>query len=204
MTLLTRSKLSFEQFLQDYPEGEGRYELINGERVEMRATRGHDTVADGLLFAFNDEIRRDRLHFKVSNKIVIKTMDADGQELGRMPDVSVIDKDQWDANPSAYAAFIQPIQLAVEVVSTNWEDDYEDKRDEYQRLGIQEYWIVDYLTHGSRLYLGNPKVPTVFVYLLNSEGQYTVQTYRGEDVVQSATFPKLRLTAQEILSGELS
>ncbi|NJN31628.1 MAG: Uma2 family endonuclease [Synechococcales cyanobacterium RM1_1_8] len=165
MTLLTRSKLSFEQFLQDYPEGEGRYELVNGELVEMRATRGHDTVADGLLFAFNDEIRRDRLNLKVSNKIVIKTMDADGQRLGRIPDVSVIDKDQWDANPSAYAAFTQAIQLAVEVVSTNWEDDYEDKLDEYQRLGIQEYWIVDYLTHGSRLYLGNPNVPTVFIYL---------------------------------------
>ena len=204
MTLLTRSKLSFEQFLQDYPEGEGRYELINGELVEMRATRGHDTVADGLLFAFNDEIRRDRLNFKVTNKIVIKTLDAEGQELGRIPDVSVIDKDQWNANPSAYAAFTQPIQLAVEVVSTNWEDDYEDKLDEYQRLGIQEYWIVDYLTHGSRRYLGNPKVPTVFIYLLNGEGQYTVQAYRGEDIVQSMTFPKLQLTAQQIVSGELS
>ena len=212
MTLLTRSKLSFEQFLQDYPEGEGRYELIDGALVEMRATRGHDTVADGLLFAFNDEIRRDckasflrnRLNFKVTNKIVIKTVDANGQELGRIPDVSVIDKDQWNANPSAYAAFTQPIQLAVEVVSTNWEDDYEDKLDEYQRLGIQEYWIVDYLTHGSRLCLGNPKVPTVFIYLLNEEGQYVVHTYRGKDIVQSMTFPKLQLTAQQIVSGELS
>ena len=38
-----------------------------------------------------------------------------------------------------------PIQLAVEVTSTNWEDDYLDKLEEYQRLGIAEYWIVDYL-----------------------------------------------------------
>jgi Uma2 family endonuclease len=54
-----------------------------------------------------------------------------------MPDVSVIDKDQWNANPSAYAAFTQQIQLVVEVVSTHWEDDYEDKLDEYQRLGFR-------------------------------------------------------------------
>jgi Uma2 family endonuclease len=49
---------------------------------------------------------------------------------------------------SDYAAFTEPIQLAVEVVSTNWEDDYEDKLDEYERLGIAEYWIIDYLVQG--------------------------------------------------------
>jgi Uma2 family endonuclease len=27
----------------------------------------------------------------------------------------------------------------------NWDNDYIDKLDEYQRLGILEYWIVDYL-----------------------------------------------------------
>ncbi|GAX44610.1 hypothetical protein NIES4075_56290 [Tolypothrix sp. NIES-4075] len=36
---------------------------------------------------------------------------------------------------------IEPIQLAVEVVSTNWEDDYVDKLDKYQRLGIA--WFLD-------------------------------------------------------------
>lgn len=105
----------------------------------MRATRGHDTIADGLLFAFNDEIRRDPLNLKVTNKIVLRTIDSTGQEQGRIPNVSVIDEAQWAANPSAYAAFTEPIQLAVEVVSTNWEDDYVDKLDEYQRLQILEY-----------------------------------------------------------------
>ncbi|WP_448561002.1 Uma2 family endonuclease [Trichothermofontia sp.] len=51
----------------------------------------------------------------------------------------------------------EPIQLVVEVVSTNWEDDYIDKLDKYDRLDISEYWIVDYLALGSRRYLGNPK-----------------------------------------------
>jgi Uma2 family endonuclease len=203
MTLLTRAKLSFEQFLRDYPDGQGSYELINGVLVEMRATRGHDQIADGLLFAFNDEIRRASLSLKVTNKVVLRTVDATGQEQGRLPDVSVIDKAQWDANPSAYAAFREPIQLAVEVVSTNWEDDYLDKLDEYQRLGIAEYWIVDYLTQASRSYLGNPKVATVFVYSLNGLGQYEMAVYRGDDRIRSLTFPELRLTAAQVLSGEL-
>lgn len=204
MTLLTRSKLSFEQFLRDYPEGKGRYELINGELVEMRATRGHDTIADGLLFTFNDEIRRDPLNLKVTNKVVLRTVDSAGQEQGRIPDVSVINKTQWAANPLAYAAFTDPIQLAVEVVSTNWEDDYVDKLDEYERLQIPEYWIVDYLTQGSRAYLGNPKIPTVFVHLLNAEGRYEIKRYQGDAVIESVTFPNLQLTAHQVLSGELS
>ena len=205
MTVATaRSKLSFQQFLQTYPEGKGIYELVDGEIIEMRATRGHDSIADGLLFAFNDEIRREQLDLKVTNRVVIRTVRADGQEQGRIPDVSVIQKAQWNANPSAYAAFIEPIQLAVEVVSTNWEDDYVDKLEEYERLGIAEYWIVDYLTHGSRAYLGNPKVPTVFVYCLNQAGQYEMKAFKGEELIQSQTFPNLELTAQQVFSGELS
>jgi Uma2 family endonuclease len=46
----------------------------------------------------------------------------------------VVDKTVCDSNPAAYSAFVEPLQLAVEVVSTNWEDDYIDKLDEYQRL----------------------------------------------------------------------
>jgi Uma2 family endonuclease len=203
MTLLTQAKLSFEQFLRDYPDGRGSYELINGALVEMRATRGHDQIADGLLFAFNDEIRRDRLPLKVTNKVVLRTVDGVGQEQGRVPDVSVIDKAQWDANPSACGAFTMPIQLVVEVVSTNWEDDYLDKLDEYQRLGIVEYWIVDYLTQASRSYLGNPKVATVFVYRLNAVGTYEMRSFRGGDRIESVTFPGLQLTAGQVLSGEL-
>ncbi len=204
MNLLTQSKLTFAAFLDFYPDGQGIFELVNGAIVEMRATRGHDSLADALLFAFNDEIRRRSLNFKVTNKVVLRTADANGQEQGRNPDVSVIDKAQWEANPSAYSAFTEPIQLAVEVVSTNWEDDYVDKLDEYQRLRIVEYWIVDYLTHASRAYLGNPKVPTVFVHLLDESGQYQMKAYQGSDRILSPTFPDLNLTADTVLQGQIS
>lgn len=98
--------------------------------------------------------------FRVSGRIVVRTH-SDGRTQGRHPDVSVVDQVLWDSNPLAYSALSEPLQLAVEVVSTNWEDDDVDKLDEYQRLGIKEYWIVDYLAIASRSYLGNPKVPTV-------------------------------------------
>jgi len=94
---------------------------------------------------------------------------------------------------------IEPPQLVVEVVSINWEDDYIDKLDEYQRLGVPEYWIVDYLALGSRDYLGNPKVPAVFVFLLDENGVYQMSAYREGDRLVSRTFPDLELMAEQIL-----
>ncbi|BAU10164.1 hypothetical protein LEP3755_06440 [Leptolyngbya sp. NIES-3755] len=194
MTIATKQKLTFDQFLDQYPE-DANYELIDGEIVEMRATRQHDDVNFFILFAFNDEIRRSQLDYVVNNTAVIQT----GENRGRKPDVSVISKATWRSERNAYAALDKPIQLAVEVVSTNWEDDYVDKLDEYQRLGISEYWIVDYLAIGSRNYLGNPKIPTIFVYLLDESGVYQSTAFKGDDRILSRTFPELTLTVNQII-----
>ncbi|MFB2897619.1 Uma2 family endonuclease [Aerosakkonemataceae cyanobacterium BLCC-F50] len=193
----SKQKLTFEQFLQQYPD-DGRYELVDGEIVRILATRQHDDIADFITEQLNKQVDRLNLNYKVSGRIMIATLTKNGREQGRFPDVSVVNLDVWRANRLAYSALREPLQLAVEVVSTNWEDDYIDKLDEYQRLGIFEYWIVDYLAIGSRDYLGNPKNPTVFVYQLN-EGVYQVTAFRGSQRIISPTFPELELTVDEIL-----
>ncbi|AHJ29710.1 Uma2 family endonuclease [Nodularia spumigena CS-584] len=198
---ITKNRLTFDQFLNyDFPE-EGRYELVNGEIMRIQATRKHDNLADFLTRKFDIEVESRNLNYRVSGRIAIRTLTASGKEQGRVPDVSVVDKNLWDANLSAYTAFIEPLQLAVEIVSTNWEDDYIDKLDEYQRLGISEYWIVDYLAIGSRNYLGNPKEPTIFVYTLNEQGIYQSMAYRGTDKIISPTFAELDLTVEQILGA---
>jgi Uma2 family endonuclease len=75
------------------------------------------------------------------------------------------------------------------------------KLDEYQRLGIAEYWIVDYLAIGSREYLGNPKEPSVFVYKLNTEGLYERDLFQGADWIVCPTFPELNLTVAQVLGA---
>ncbi|MCC5651168.1 Uma2 family endonuclease [Nostoc sp. XA013] len=199
MKTYTKQRLTFDDFLEQCPE-EGLYELVDGEIVEVRATRNHDDVADFAADSFKDEIKRLNLNYVVKITAVLKTITANGIEQGRKPDVSVIDKDVWRSNRSAYSALEEPIQLAIEITSTNWEDDYIDKLDEYQRLGITEYWIIDYLAIGSREYLGNPKVPAIFVFLLDSEGKYQRTQFRGSERIVSRTFPKLALTAEQILT----
>lgn len=195
--------LAFEQFLEQCPE-DGRYELIGGAVARILATRRHEDVADFIAESFNDERRRLELPYKVSDRVVLATETAAGQVQGRHPDVSVVDLAVWRANRTAYTALREPIQLAVEVVSSNWEDDHDlgnspvDKLDEYARLGVREYWIVDYLAIGSRAFLGYPKEPAVFVFLLNEEGEYEMTRFQGSDRINSATFPKLSISMETI------
>jgi len=199
----TKTQLTFAEFLEKYPDGSGIYELVNGEIVKVEATRAHKNVARFLVKSFDRESDRLGLDYIVDKDIVLRTVTASGQEQGRNPDVGVLKASVWNSNVRGYGALTEPIQLAVEVTSTNWEDDYVDKLDEYQRLGICEYWIVDYLAIASRAYLGNPKIPTVFVYSLEN-GSYLVQSFTGNERIISKTFPELEITVeQHVLSSQI-
>jgi Uma2 family endonuclease len=195
-----RVQMTFEDFLERYPN-DGHYEWVNGEIIDMRATRQHDNIANFIMFAFHDQIRQHQLNYVVTNTAVIRTKTLSGLEQGRKPDVSVISRKQWEDDRQSYAALIEPIELAVEVVSTNWDDDYLDKLEEYQYLGIKEYWIVDYLALGSRDYLGKPKQPAILIFQLDEQQRYQSQLFRDEQIIVSKVFPRLQLTAQQILKA---
>jgi Uma2 family endonuclease len=53
----------------------------------------------------------------------------------------------------------------------------------------------------SRSYLGKPKVPTVFVYLLDENGVYQSTAYRGQDRIVPRTFPELTLSVEQVLAA---
>ena len=74
------------------------------------------------------------------------------------------------------------------MVSTNREDDYVDKVEEYQGLGIPEYWIVD----------GRDSIVSV---LLLDDGRYNRTEFRGSERIISRVFPMFVLTAEQVLSA---
>lgn len=201
MTCATTKPITFEEFLEVCPE-DGIYELLDGKIVEMRPIRAHEKVCDFLTKRIDREVDRLNLDYIVTSKLVVRTVTKKEQEQGRKPDVSVIDGSVWDSDLSSYAALREPFQLAVEVTSTNWRDDYIDKLDEYQRLGILEYWIVDYLPLATAEYIGENKVPTVSVYVLIN-GHYQGSQFRGTERIVSPTFPELNLTVEQIVAASL-
>jgi Uma2 family endonuclease len=193
-------ELNFDQFLEQCPE-DGRYELVDGKMVRKLATRIHYDVAGLIMDAIKDEIKRLQLNYVVNDVAAVLTTNKKGKEQGRHPDVSVINRDVWRSDRLNHRGIRKPIQLAVEVVSTNWEDDYIDKLEEYESLGIPEYWIVDYLAIGSRDYLGDPKFPSVLIFTLDTEGKYQMTIFQNSDRIVSPTFPELNLTVEQIMAA---
>ncbi|KEI66078.1 hypothetical protein A19Y_0950 [Planktothrix agardhii NIVA-CYA 126/8] len=191
--------MNLEEFFEWYPDGHGRFELHNGVIVKMQPTGTHEQVAGFLALELGVEIKRLNLPFFIPRQGLIKAIDSD--KSAYIPDVMVLDfnaimnESMWKKRSTITQG--TSIKLAIEVVSTNWQDDYLMKLGEYEKLGIGEYWIVDYLGLGGRRYIGDPKQPTISVCNL-VEGEYMVNLFRGKDIVRSLTFPELNLTTEQI------
>ena len=191
--------ITLEEFWDWYPDGYGRFELHNGEIIKVQPTGTHEQVAGFLALELGVEIKRLNLPFFIPRQGLIKAIDSD--KSAYIPDVMVLDSNAME-NEALWkkrSTITQgtSVRLAIEVVSTNWQDDYLMKLGEYEKLGINEYWIVDYLGLGGRRYFGNPKQPTISVYHL-VEGEYILNLFRDENVVASPTFPELNLRAEQI------
>ena len=203
MTQAILKPVTFDEFIDWYPENsENRYELHNGAIVQMpKATGEHSEVAGFLVAELNFEIRRLGLPYFVPKECVVK---ADNELSGYEPDAIVLDRQGTDSEPrwkkESIITMGSSVRLIVEVVSTNWRDDYGYKLVDYEALGISEYWIADYLGLGGRRYIGNPKQPTFSVYQL-IDGEYQVSLFRGSDRVVSPTFGELNLSVQQIFSA---
>lgn len=191
--------ITLEEFWDWYPDGYGRFELHNGEIIKVQPTGTHEQVAGFLALELGVEIKRLNLPFFIPRQGLIKAIDSD--KSAYIPDVMVLDSNAME-NEALWkkrSTITQgtSVRLAIEVVSKNWQDDYLMKLGEYEKLGINEYWIVDYLGLGGRRYIGNPKQPTISVYHL-VEGEYILNLFRDENVVASPTFPELNLRAEQI------
>ncbi|MFN7198435.1 MAG: Uma2 family endonuclease, partial [bacterium] len=92
------------------------------------------------------------------------------------------------------------IKFVAEVVSSNWQNDYARKVEDYAVLGIPEYWIADYAGLGGTRHIGKPKQPTLSICTL-VDGEYEIQQFRGNQTITSTVFPGLKLTAEQVLKA---
>ena len=199
MTYTTPKILSLEEFISQYGNNP-RYELIDGELRDMEPTGPHESVAGKIAGYIFGEILKSRKPWVIPKNCLIKPRAALATAL--RPDVIVLDEEKLQAEPFWQQEPIvcngSTIKLVVEVVSTNWQDDYARKVEEYALLGIPEYWIVDYRGLGGVAFIGKPKQPTFTVFQLEEE-DYLQQKYRLEEQINSPLLPDLKLSLQEIL-----
>ncbi len=160
--------VTFAEFMAWYPDTGKRYELHDGIILEMpKPTGTHSNVTGFLIEELILTIIQmgKRGSWTIPRESIVK---SSNEKSGYEPDIIVLDQDAIKTEPRwAKESIIekaQSIKLIVEVVSTNWRDDYFKKRADYEEMGIFEYWIVDYAALGGRNFLGNPKQPTVSVY----------------------------------------
>lgn len=191
--------LTFEEFLNQYSDNP-RYELADGELIDMEPTGPHEAVAGKLATKISVEINQQELPWLIPRTCIIKPF-ADAAT-ARRPDVIVLDEMMLPNEPlwrqEPVITLGRSIKLVVEVVSTNWETDYARKVEEYALLGIPEYWIVDYKGLGGIEFIGRPKQPTFTVCRLVGE-DYQKQRYRLGEGLSSELLPQLRLQLDDVM-----
>jgi Uma2 family endonuclease len=203
MVAIAQKTLSFEEFL-NWDDFSGRsFELVNGVAMPLsEPTAKHEDVVDGLCRLLVEHCQSLNLPYipRQSKQVRLNTQPGES-ESSRKADIVVFAKEEWARmrqSSASAAAYIAP-PLAIEVVSTNWRDDYRIKLNEYETLGILEYWIVDYAGLGGVQYIGSPKQSTVTINRL-IDGEYQAQRYQEKATIVSPTFPQLVLTVAQIIA----
>lgn len=193
--------LSFSDFIIRYGDS-NRYELIDGEVFDLEPTGYHEEVSAFITTKVCAQIDAIALNWFVLQRGLLRLSNL-GMTAFR-PDVTVVDRNELAKELLWYDQSIltlgSSIKFVVEVVSSNWQNDYARKVEDYAILGIPEYWIADYAGLGGTRHIGKPKQPTLSICTLVN-GEYEIQQFRGNQPITSLTFPNLKLTAEQVLKA---
>ena len=193
--------LSFGDFIVRYGDS-NRYELIDGEVFDLEPTGYHEEVSAFTTTKICAQIDAIGLNWFVLQRGLLRPSNL-GMTAFR-PDVMVIDRNElakellW--NDQSIITLGSSIKFVMEVVSSNWQNDYARKVEDYAILGIPEYWIADYAGLGGTRHIGKPKQPTLSICTL-VKGEYEIQQIRGNQPITSPTFPNFKLTAEQVLKA---
>lgn len=188
-TTATR-KLTLEEYLV-YDDGtDTKYELIDGELVEMPPESDRNNLISLYLLVEFFKFVPIKLIRHKDTEIVV----TGNRTRVRFPDLIILTEELFAAIDGRRATITQdmpPPALVVEVVSpgkVNEDRDYRYKRSEYAARGIPEYWIVD---------PGQAKI-TVLMWV---DGLYEEAVFQGSNAIVSTTFPDLKLTVSQVLGA---
>jgi Uma2 family endonuclease len=196
---IQQKPLSFDEFLTRYG-GDNRYELIDGEVFDLEPTGPHEEVAAFITAKICVQIDATDLPWFVLQRGLLRPSNV-GMTAFR-PDIAVVDREELVKEPlwseQSILTLGSSIKFVAEVVSSNWQNDYARKLEDYAALGIPEYWIADYAGLGGTRHIGKTKQPTLSICTL-VDGEYEIQQFRGNQTIVSSTFPGLKLASEQVL-----
>jgi Uma2 family endonuclease len=199
MAYTVTKQFTFDEFIARYGD-DFRYELADGEIIDMEPTGTHEAVGGKIAVQIGIAITNAGLPWCIPRTCLIRPFGD--VATARRPDIVVLDETalsnepRWEQEPIITLG--SSIKLVVEVVGTNWETDYARKVEEYALLGISEYWIVDFRGLGGTAFIGKPKQPTFTVCQLVGD-EYRQQQYRLGEAIASPTLPNLLLRLDDVL-----
>jgi Uma2 family endonuclease len=183
--------LSLQDFLA-YDDGtDTRYELVDGELIEMPPeSQENNNIARFLMAEL----------LKIFPFYLVAYKDTEVQVTGRrarcrIPDLLVHTEESQAALVGATRATLTldmpPPALAIEIVSPGTDNrnrDYRYKHTEYAARGIAEYWIVD------------PEMQQITVCQW-VEGQYEDTVLKGDMLIASQIVPHWQLTIEQVFAA---
>ena len=172
---------------------EGRYELVDGEIIELPAESDPNVEIAIVLTVLLAQVVSPRL-IRRGTEIFVTSRSV----TSRFPDLVVLSEEGRaairGAKRSAITREMPAPQLVVEVVSPgepgddNYDRDYVEKPEEYAARGIPEYWQLD-------------RHRAVVNVLYLKDGTYHSRSFRENEQIVSKIFPDLQLTAEEVLEN---
>ena len=198
MTQAIARTRTFDEFIT-FDDGNelNEYELVAGRLILMsEPSDWHEENLEFLSFMVELQYRRQKLRYSVRKRSALMLDDISR----RHPDIA---ENNTTATPKEYSkpGIRTKTRMIVEIASGNWSTDLVEKQEEYEALGVNEYWIVDYRGQIPAKYCQRGKGPKVIVLKL-FDGIYQKAEYLAEEVVPCFTFPEMRLTVEQILAAE--
>ncbi len=190
MTVAASLKLlTLDEYLIYQTDSDVRYELVNGELVEMPTESFKNmNIAKFLLYELTKYVPLMLLAYNTEIEV------SGFRATSRIPDLVIHTEESMVAlveNPRNLITRDMPAPaLVIEVVSPGQENrdrDYRFKRTEYAARGIAEYWIID------------PQSQQITICLWVN-GQYEDTIYTEDSALVSTIVPKISLSSNQILA----
>jgi Uma2 family endonuclease len=191
---------SYQEYLASALLPDGNFRLLsNGEVIELPPEDEENAfIADELAERLKRLVKNRRLVKSASTELQVHPVGD--RRVNREPDLIVLRPEHLelmaDLKKNAILfgmpapAFVAEVVSPGSETSDNYRRDYEWKRQQYEWWAIPEYWIID--RHRQQ----------VVVFVLK-QGTYRESVYRNSEVIDSWVFPTLKLSASELLSGEV-